>query len=118
MSKTSSINEARAAALAARQGRALDKPYRFSDGGIHSFRTRIDGNEFTYRVEHYDRDGRIRRGLITPEDAAEGLSGAGKSLAFSAYAECPKLVFDYANSLPIVIVRGYNDVTIVPTKQP
>lgn len=102
------------AANAARQAKALDRPYRQTDGTIATFRERIDAGRFAYRTERHSTEGRTRYGLIEPDDAREALAGAGASLAFAAYNECPKLVCDYADTLPTVIVHGYATVTIRP----
>jgi hypothetical protein len=103
---------ARAASLAARQDKALDRPYRLSDGRVVTFRERIEAGEFAYRTEHHAADGKVRRGLIEHADAAEAAAGHG--LAFASYNECPKLVSDFAETLPTVVVHGYDDTTVVP----
>ena len=112
------INEARAAALTARQARTLDKLIRTPDGDIASWRERIERGDYAYRVARVYRDGARAYGLIEHADAAEALANAPaggntlypgadhplQALHWAPFTACPKLVHDYAEDLPAVIV--------------
>ena len=116
------INEARAAALTARQARTLDKLIRTPDGDIASWRERIERGDYAYRMTRIYHDGARAYGLIEHADAAEALADSNaytsrvadhplQALHWAPFTACPKLVHDYAEDLPAVIVApNYFDV--------
>ncbi len=107
------IVQARAAALKARQDKALDKLIHFQDAGVTTFRTRIDRGDFAYRYQHTHTDGKNSYGLVSHADAAEAIATRGLAgLSFTAYDECPKLVSDYADTLPLAHTVGYDSLLI------
>ena len=112
-----SIETARAASLAARCRRALDKLYRDTDTGeIYTLWERISSGYYAYVLTHEWSDGTFSRGLITHADAAEALTrtpsayypgadDARQGLMFATFTEAGKLVCDYAaEALPTVTV--------------
>lgn len=112
-----SIETARAASLAARCRRALDKLYRDPDTReVYTLGERIASRHYAYVLVHEYRDGTASRGLISHADAAEaltrapsayypGANDARQGLMFATFTEAGKLVCDYAaEALPTVTV--------------
>lgn len=100
-------------ANAARQAKALDRPYRFRDR-VSTFRRRIDAGEFAYRTVREYADGTRRHGLIEREhdELARVERDGTRGLVFAAYDECPKMVADYADTLPLLHTFGYDGFTL------
>ena len=111
------IETARAASLAARARRALDKLWRDADTGEHyTIGERLTTGHYAYVLVHEWSDGTTSRGLISHADATDALTrepstlypGADdprQGLQFAAYTEAGKLACDYAAAtLPVVRV--------------
>jgi hypothetical protein len=121
---------ARAASLRARQDKALDKLWRF-DGVAETFRAGLTRGKYAYRYENTHTDGTISRGPITHADALQALTdtpaggyayypGQGdplQGLRFAAHCECPKLVSDYADALPLVRITR-DSFEVIPGELP
>ena len=112
-----SIETARAASLAARCRKALDKLYRDTDTGeVYTLGERINAGHFAYVLVHEYRDGTVSRGLVSSADAAEALTrtpnayypgadDARQGLTFATFTEAGKLICDYAaETLPTIAV--------------
>jgi hypothetical protein len=127
---SAATDTARAASLRARQDKALDKLWRF-DGIVTTFRAGLEADKYAYRYERSYSNGTISRGLISHADAAEALEstpaggyayypGQGdplQGLMFAAHCECPKLVSDYAETLPLVKITA-DTFTVIPGELP
>lgn len=113
------IETARAASLAARCRRSLDKLWRDPETGEHyTLGARLTEGHYAYVLIHEWRDGTVSRGLISHADAANALTrepstlypGADdprQGLQFAAFTEAGKLVCDYAaETLPTVRVSA------------
>ena len=112
-----SIETARAASLAARCRKALDKLYRDTETReVYTLGERIASGHYAYVLTHEYHDGTVSRGLISRGDAAEALTrtpnayypgadDARQGLSFATFTEAGKLVCDYAaETLPTVTV--------------
>ena len=112
-----SIETARAASLAARCRKALDKLYRDTETReVYTLGERIESRHYAYVLVHEWSDGTVSRGLISRGDAAEALTrtpsayypgadDARQGLAFATFTEAGNLVCDYAaETLPTVTV--------------
>ena len=122
------IETARAASLAARCRRALDKLYRDTDTReVYTLGERIASGHYAYVLVHEYRDGTVSRGLISRGDAAEALTrtpnayypgadDARQGLTFATFTEAGKLVCDYAaETLPTVSVT-HSTFAVLPAR--
>ena len=123
-----SIETARAASLAARCRKALDKLYRDADTReVYTLGERLNSGYYAYVLVHEWSDGTVSRGLISHADAAEalmrtpnayypGADDARQGLSFATFTEAGKLICDYAaETLPTVTVTP-SSFAILPAR--